>query len=434
VPVNCLIVDDSAEFLASATRLLVLEGLMVVGGASSGEAALGLAQVLRPDVALVDVELGDEDGIELSRRLTTTEPPTKVILVSGRDRGELSELTAKSGALGFLRKDTLDAQAVMELLCTGPTLDRSPEPRSAAEVTDRAHRALREELALRSVATLVAADAPQGEIFDAVVREATGLLGAERVCIERVADPAHMTGAILRIAQSSDVDQLVATPIVVGGALWGLLAAVSTIDSTWDGRARALLGGFCQLAASALANAEARAEERKLAEQQGALRRVATLVAQGARPEQVFDAITEQASQVLGVDAIALGSYDATIRMFTQMAATPGRRLVVANGEQWSLDESHLGALMVSTGRPARIDDWAPLTGRIAERYRESGFEQSASAPILIEGSVWGFIQAYGERDKTLPLGCEERLAEFTQLMATAIANLQAQGSSASAP
>lgn len=113
---SCLLVDDSEEFLASATQLLSLQGVQVVGRASSGDEALRLVSRLSPDVALVDVELGDEDGIELARQLTSSGSPATVILISLRDRNELTELMAGSGAAGFLRKDALDAQAVTELM------------------------------------------------------------------------------------------------------------------------------------------------------------------------------------------------------------------------------------------------------------------------------------------------------------------------------
>ena len=116
VPLTCLIVDDSEAFLASATRLLSLQGVAVVGRASSGSEALRIAAALSPDVALVDVELGTEDGIELARQLTSAGSAPAVILISLRDRNELAELIAESGAAGFLRKDALDAQAIAELL------------------------------------------------------------------------------------------------------------------------------------------------------------------------------------------------------------------------------------------------------------------------------------------------------------------------------
>jgi DNA-binding NarL/FixJ family response regulator len=113
---GCLIVDDSKEFLDSAAQLLSVQGLRVIGRASSGAEALRLAEALRPDVTLVDVELGDEDGVELARQLTLTGSSGHVILISIRDRNELAELIAESGADGFLRKDAIDAAAIRTLL------------------------------------------------------------------------------------------------------------------------------------------------------------------------------------------------------------------------------------------------------------------------------------------------------------------------------
>jgi two-component system nitrate/nitrite response regulator NarL len=129
VPVSCLLVDDSAEFLAAAASLLSAQGFTVVGQAASGDEARRLARELRPDVALVDVELGDEDGIETARRLTADDPALTVVLISLRDRNELAELLVGSGAAGFLRKDTLDARAVTDLMVKWGQRDAGPVPR-----------------------------------------------------------------------------------------------------------------------------------------------------------------------------------------------------------------------------------------------------------------------------------------------------------------
>ncbi len=75
-----------------------------------------MADSLRPDVALVDVELGDEDGIELAARLLGSVAATPVILISIRDQDELSELIRGSPARGFLRKDDLDASRIAAIL------------------------------------------------------------------------------------------------------------------------------------------------------------------------------------------------------------------------------------------------------------------------------------------------------------------------------
>jgi two-component system nitrate/nitrite response regulator NarL len=113
---RCLIVDDNEAFLASASRLLCAQGLEVVARASSGAEALRLARQLQPDVALVDVQLGDEDGLELARRLAANALATRVILISTHSKDELGELVADSPAVGFLPKPALGADAIAKLL------------------------------------------------------------------------------------------------------------------------------------------------------------------------------------------------------------------------------------------------------------------------------------------------------------------------------
>jgi len=113
---RCLIVDDNEAFLASASRLLCAQGLEFVARASSGAEALRLALQLRPDVALVDVQLGSEDGLELARRLAANAQATPVILISSHSKDELAELVADSPAVGFLPKPALGADAIAKLL------------------------------------------------------------------------------------------------------------------------------------------------------------------------------------------------------------------------------------------------------------------------------------------------------------------------------
>ena len=113
---RCLIVDDNEEFLDSASRLLSAQGLEVVGVATSGAEAVRLAQTLGPDVALVDVQLGDEDGLEVARRLAADAPRTRIIVISTHSENELAELIVGSPAVGFLPKTALGADAIAELL------------------------------------------------------------------------------------------------------------------------------------------------------------------------------------------------------------------------------------------------------------------------------------------------------------------------------
>ena len=111
--VRCLIVDDSDEFLASASRLLEAQGMEVVACATSSEQARQLAEDLAPDVVLVDVELGEEDGVELAQELKARTPSTRAILISAHDREELGLLT---NGVEFLPKSSLGAAAIEKLL------------------------------------------------------------------------------------------------------------------------------------------------------------------------------------------------------------------------------------------------------------------------------------------------------------------------------
>jgi DNA-binding NarL/FixJ family response regulator len=116
VALRCLIVDDNEEFLDSASRLLSAQGLEVAGRASSGAEAVGLVQTLEPDVALIDVQLGQEDGLELTRQLAPDAHGTRIILISTHSEDELAELIVGSPAIGFLPKAALSANAIAELL------------------------------------------------------------------------------------------------------------------------------------------------------------------------------------------------------------------------------------------------------------------------------------------------------------------------------
>ena len=117
VSLRCLIVDDNALFLEGAADLLRREGLDVVGVASNSAQALQLASELQPDVTLVDIDLGDEDGLEVARLLTeNAAAQSKVILISTHSEEDLAHLIAMSPALGFVPKTRLSAQAIRNLL------------------------------------------------------------------------------------------------------------------------------------------------------------------------------------------------------------------------------------------------------------------------------------------------------------------------------
>jgi DNA-binding response OmpR family regulator len=116
MPLRCLIVDDSPEFLSSATRLLESQGMTVAGCASSSAEALELMQTLHPDVVLVDVELGPESGFDLAHQLRMQSSDVGIILISSHDGTVLEELVVGGPAVGFLPKGELAVTAISDLL------------------------------------------------------------------------------------------------------------------------------------------------------------------------------------------------------------------------------------------------------------------------------------------------------------------------------
>ncbi|MDB6002955.1 MAG: putative transcriptional regulator [Rhizobacter sp.] len=128
--VRCLIVDDSPRFLDAARGLLERQGMTVVGVASTSAAALEQAAELRPDVTLVDINLGDESGLELARDLCQRGgvAPSGLILISAHTEQDYADLIAASPAAGFLCKSALSADAIRDLL--GPYDGDPPDPLS----------------------------------------------------------------------------------------------------------------------------------------------------------------------------------------------------------------------------------------------------------------------------------------------------------------
>jgi CheY-like chemotaxis protein len=118
VTLRCLIVDDNADFLAAACALLSRRGISVVGLASSAAEAVRQADKLRPDVALVDIDLGGESGFDVARLLSDTPgiESLPVVLISTYAEKDFADLIAASPAVGFVSKSDLSGQAIADVL------------------------------------------------------------------------------------------------------------------------------------------------------------------------------------------------------------------------------------------------------------------------------------------------------------------------------
>jgi signal transduction histidine kinase len=326
-----------------------------------------------------------------------------------------------------------------------------------------------EQAALRRVATLVARAAPPEEVFAAVGEEAGRLLGADYTTMARydqdgtvtvaatwdsTGRPASPVGNRISLggqnvttmvfhtglaARIDDYDSAsgpvaeaarpflhatVGVPVNVEGGLWGVMAVGSRAGPMPAGT-EARLTGFTELAATAIANAQARTELRGFAEEQAALRRVATLVAHGASPEKVFAAVTEETGRLLHTGNASMGRYgpDGAI---TVVAAWSSTGATFPTGSRWSLGGKNLQTMIFQTHRPARIDDHTEISGPVAEAASEFGFRASVAVPVSVEGRLWGAM-GVGSGAGPLPAGTEARLAGFTELAGTAIANAEAR-------
>ena len=170
--------------------------------------------------------------------------------------------------------------------------------------------------------------------------------------------------------------------------------------------------------------AEEQASSRRV---ETALRRVATLVARASPAEELFAAVTEEVGRLLGADFARLARYEpADALTFVAAWSRTGEHFPV--GSRWALiGEDNIGVLVLRAGRPARIDDFAGISGPLAADARERGVRSAAGAPIIVEGRIWGVIFAGSNLKQPLLPDTEARLASVTELVATAIANAESR-------
>jgi PAS domain S-box-containing protein len=273
---------------------------------------------------------------------------------------------------------------------------------------------------LDGTATEVASFSREGPLFRVGRRwslDGTNVLGLVRASgrAARIDDYSGLEGEIVDAVRRVGIRSTVGIPIVVAGRLWGTMV-VSSTERLPDGT-EARLADFTELLATAIANAESREALQQLAGEQAALRRVATLVAQGVRPVEIFWAVSEEVGRLFGSDQAAVGRFD------------PDGPAIVLVGRgrtqtRWELDDFLASAEVLRTGHPARADQasWASAGGPTAARLRRLGLASTVASPIMVDGSLWGVI-VVATRDEPLPVDTEQRLEKFTDLVATAIAN-----------
>src|SRR5262245_5615844 len=324
-----------------------------------------------------------------------------------------------------------------------------------------------EEAALRRVATLVAQESSPVEIFVAVTEECSRVLECEAAGLlrfepdetatliaqsdtpwdppplgtrftldgdnfvtrvfhteraSRVDDWTGASGSVAGMATHLGVRSAVASPVIVGARLWGTIIAATSQDEPLPADVESRLAQFTELVATAIANAEAREALARLADEQAALRRVATLVADGIGPEGVFPAVAAEVEALFGADISAIVRFEeegaATVLGDVGGPHMAGKRVI--------LDPGYVVDLVRDTHRSARFDTEDPTTADMPSIVRALGIRSAVASAIVVQGEVWGAITAASVEGALAP-DSERHLSEFTELVATAVSNTQAR-------
>jgi signal transduction histidine kinase len=339
--------------------------------------------------------------------------------------------------------------------------------------TRASDRIAEEQAALRRVAMLAARGAPPDEVFTAVTTEVWRLLDVDLTAMARydldgvltyvarwgatsedrsgglrttlggrnvmtlvfeTGRPARMddfsqaTGPAADLVRSLGIRSSAGAPIRVAGRLWGVMLVSTRSGQPLPTDTEDRLAGFTELVGTAIANAQARVELRGYADEQAALRQVATLVAGGGQPEDVFAAVAAGAGRLLGADLTAVGRYEPD-EMMTVLGVwrTTGAPMPFTVGNRVRLGGQNMATMIWKTQLPARFDHYGDATGPMAAVGHKWGFRAAVGAPIRVEGRLWGVLSLVSTREERLPTETEDRLVGFTELVGTAIANAQAR-------
>jgi signal transduction histidine kinase len=246
----------------------------------------------------------------------------------------------------------------------------------------------------------------------------------ERSESARIDDYSRLKGEIADVVRRSGIRSTVGVPVVAAGRVWGAMVVSTTEHDPLPQGIEARLGDFTELLTTAIENAESREALAELADEQATLRRMATLVARGMRPDEIFSAVSEEVGRLVGSDTAAVVRFEddpPAIVVVGVGQSIPG----IPIGTRWELDDALASTEVYRTGRSARIDarDRASASGPIHEPARRQGLTSTVASPIIVEGRLWGTMSVSAK--EPLPPDTERRLEKFTELVATAISNAE---------
>src|SRR4051794_24666399 len=228
------------------------------------------------------------------------------------------------------------------------------------------------------------------------------------VCSITIWNTAQADGPFVR---GSLTDSLLSTQLFIAtSAITSLLLAAVTAERT--------------RAARALARAEA--AQRALAAEQAALRRVATLVAGKASPRRVFEQVTEEVGRLLGLPGANVMRLDGPQTAIVVGAWSEDGKPRFPVGERLDLDGDTLVPKVVRSGRAQRVERYEEAGGALAQTVHQVGYRAGVAAPVSVGGRLWGVLAAVATSAEPLPEGLEQRLCDFADLVAQALANADA--------
>jgi len=281
-----------------------------------------------------------------------------------------------------------------------------------------------DQAALLRVAELVAREAPPDEVFAAVAEELGKLLGVPGAELRR----SEASGTSTFLASWGPLEAglpTVEAPIIVDGQEWGALVVGSVRDPPLPPDTEQRMAKFADLVAIALANLESREALRALADEQAALRRVATAVARGEWPD-TSATIVREVALLLGAQGAVMLRYepDETI---TVLATWGSPDMTAYVDQRLPFQGDNTAAEVWRTHRPARQEDFDYAVGGLAELSRREGITCAVASPVIVENQLWGAIVVVTSGPERLPADTEARIGQFTELLATAIGNLKSR-------
>jgi signal transduction histidine kinase len=409
----------------------------------------------------------------LARLIWEHQRPSRITSYTGAP-GSLAEMIRGWGWRSSVGAPVIVDGHVWGLTAVGSTNDQTLPPGTEEQLaaftdllaTAIANEQSREELehlaaeqaALRRVAELAAHDAPPGDVLEAVVTEAAGLISVGFTTLLRfepdgatevvaIHDPpdgvtvgmrapgdgdgatqrvwrtrrtaradllSNMSGAWPQVAASRGFSSSAAAPILAEDRLWGALVAAGR--GPLPVRIEEELSRFAELAGTAIASSQARVAVQALADEQAALLRVAEQVARGGPPDEVFAAVAAEAQQLLGGQPMTLSRFedDAALVVVSRSGgpALPGTRVVYVSGT--------LPDHVRRAAKAVRVDDYSVEPD--AALAQEFGLTAAVAAPIVVDSCVWGMITATSASGP-LMRGVEDRLQRFANLAGTAVSN-----------